>query len=229
MTNMTTTSPAPRYQAPNIGVPHVLNLRGLRFMAAGEGGDGGDGTGDAGDSGGQGGDGGDAGKTFTQAELDKILSDRLARERGRYADYDDVKAKAARFDELQAQNATEHEKALEAVRREVRDEITGKAHAQLVHAEARALAAAAKFRDPGDVVAQLGAQLRDVKVDDDGVVDGAAVKDLVDKLATAKPYLVDAGDDGKHRVPGAGARGSDQIVTSPGMGTLREAYAGSSK
>lgn len=32
------------------------------------------------------------GKTFTQADVDKIIGERLARERSRYSDYDDVKA-----------------------------------------------------------------------------------------------------------------------------------------
>ncbi len=228
MTNTTTTLPAPRYQAPNIGVPRVLNLRGLRFMTAGEGGDGGAGAAGGAGDGGQGGDG-DAGKTFTQADVDRIIADRLKRETAKYANYDDLQAKATRLAELEAENASDHEKALDAARKEVRDEVTGKTRAQLVNAEARALAAAAKFRDPADVIAQLGAKLADVAVDDDGLVDGAAVKELVDALAKDKPYLVDAGDGGKHEVPGAGARGGDQVVTSPGIGTLRAAYAETSK
>lgn len=39
-------------------------------------------------------------KTFTQEELDRIVSERLARERGKFADYDELKAKASQFDEL---------------------------------------------------------------------------------------------------------------------------------
>ena len=35
-----------------------------------------------------------AGKTFTQAELESIVADRLARERAKYPDYEDLKAKA---------------------------------------------------------------------------------------------------------------------------------------
>ena len=31
-------------------------------------------------------------RTFTQSEMDAIIRDRLARERGKYADYDAVKA-----------------------------------------------------------------------------------------------------------------------------------------
>ena len=48
-----------------------------------------------------------------QAELDKIIEARLARERARYADYKEVKAKAAEFDKAQEANKTELEKASE--------------------------------------------------------------------------------------------------------------------
>ena len=34
-------------------------------------------------------------RTFTQVEMNAIISDRLTRERSKYADYDDLKAKAA--------------------------------------------------------------------------------------------------------------------------------------
>jgi hypothetical protein len=37
-------------------------------------------------------------KTFTQAELDAVVKDRLKREREKYADYDAVKAKATKLD-----------------------------------------------------------------------------------------------------------------------------------
>lgn len=34
----------------------------------------------------------------SQADLDRIIGERLSRERSRFADYDDLKAKAAEFD-----------------------------------------------------------------------------------------------------------------------------------
>ena len=43
------------------------------------------------------------GKTFTQAEVDKLIRDRLARERSKYADYDDLRARAAEADKGQSQ------------------------------------------------------------------------------------------------------------------------------
>ena len=48
-------------------------------------------------------------RTFTQAEVNSIVADRLTRERAKYADYDDLKTKAQQFDttkaELDALNA----------------------------------------------------------------------------------------------------------------------------
>lgn len=66
------------------GGPRVLDSGG----AAG-GGDGG-----AGDSGGDSGAGGDE-RTFTQADLDRVVNERLARERDKFKDYDTLKAQAA--------------------------------------------------------------------------------------------------------------------------------------
>jgi len=47
----------------------------------------------------------------TQDDLNKVVTDRVQRERAKYADYKDVKAKAAEFEKLQAANQTEAEKA----------------------------------------------------------------------------------------------------------------------
>lgn len=49
----------------------------------------------------------------TQAELDKLIGPRLERERGKFADYDDLKTKAAEFDKLADANKSEIEKANE--------------------------------------------------------------------------------------------------------------------
>lgn len=52
-------------------------------------------------------------KTFTQSELDAIVSDRLKRERGKYQDYEALKQKAEQFDKLEEANKTELQKATE--------------------------------------------------------------------------------------------------------------------
>ena len=52
-------------------------------------------------------------KRFTQAEMDKVIADRLARERQKYEGYSELKEKAAKFDELEAASKTELQKATE--------------------------------------------------------------------------------------------------------------------
>lgn len=52
-------------------------------------------------------------KTFNQSELDAIISDRLKREREKYADYDALKEKATRLDEIEEASKTELQKATE--------------------------------------------------------------------------------------------------------------------
>ena len=42
-------------------------------------------------------------RTFTQEEVNSIVSDRLTRERAKYADYEDLKAKASQYDTTKAQ------------------------------------------------------------------------------------------------------------------------------
>ena len=52
----------------------------------------------------------DKGRTFTQDELNAIVSDRLERERKKYSDYDDLKAAQAKLDEIEQERLTELEK-----------------------------------------------------------------------------------------------------------------------
>lgn len=55
-----------------------------------------------------------AGKTFTQAELDAIIQDRLTRERQKYADYEKLKAAAAELDKIKQSQMTETERLTKA-------------------------------------------------------------------------------------------------------------------
>ena len=52
-------------------------------------------------------------RTFTQAEMNAIIADRLSRERAKYADYDALKKKADQFDAAQEAGKTELQKANE--------------------------------------------------------------------------------------------------------------------
>lgn len=59
------------------------------------------------------------GKEFTpitsQEVLDKIIGERLARERNKYADYDELKTKAAQYDEQVEASKTAEEKTAEQI------------------------------------------------------------------------------------------------------------------
>lgn len=55
-------------------------------------------------------DGQQPGKTFTQAELEAILSDRLKREREKYKDYADLKKAAEEYQKLRESQMSEQEK-----------------------------------------------------------------------------------------------------------------------
>ena len=51
----------------------------------------------------------------SQDELNKVINDRLQRERAKYADYKDLKAKASKLDEFEQANQTEAEKAAKRI------------------------------------------------------------------------------------------------------------------
>lgn len=52
-------------------------------------------------------------KSFTQAEVDAIISDRLKRERAKYEGFDEIKKKAEKLDEIEEASKTELQKATE--------------------------------------------------------------------------------------------------------------------
>ena len=52
-------------------------------------------------------------RTFTQAEVNAMIQDRLARERAKYADYDALRTKAAQFDTVQEASNAALKKATE--------------------------------------------------------------------------------------------------------------------
>jgi hypothetical protein len=64
----------------------------------------------------------------SQEDLNRVITERVNRERAKFADYKDVKAKAARLDEIEAANQTEAEKfsariaALEAENQRIQSE-----------------------------------------------------------------------------------------------------------
>lgn len=122
-----------------------------------------------------------------QAEFDRMIQDRIRRATGKFGDYDSLKAKAAKFDELDASQKSELEKATEArteaeKRAEAAEE---RAKSALVRAAVVAAATKAGAVDP-DVVLSL-VKTSDLDISDDGEVSGA--DGVVTALLEDKPYL----------------------------------------
>ena len=57
-------------------------------------------------------------KTFTQSELNAIIADRISEVKEKYGDYDDLKAKAQKFDEAEEASKSALQAELEKVRAE---------------------------------------------------------------------------------------------------------------
>jgi hypothetical protein len=51
----------------------------------------------------------------SQDDLNKVIGERVARERAKFADYGDLKSKAAQFDQLQEQSKTDAEKTADRI------------------------------------------------------------------------------------------------------------------
>lgn len=141
-------------------------------------------------------------KTFTQEELDRILTDRLARDRKGREDYDDLKSKLTALEEAEAEREkaklseterleAEKAAALQAAEdaKSERDKALTAANQRLIKAEFRALARELNIRADALDDAYKLADMSEVSVDDDGNI--AGVEDVVKALLTNKPYLAD--------------------------------------
>src|SRR5436190_4503809 len=153
--------------------------------------------------------------SFTQAQLDAIVRDRLARERDKYKGFDDIKRKADEYDKVSESNKTELEKAQGKA-----EEATTKA----TQAEAkmrRALGGAAIIsegskqgaRDPSLLVRLI--DVDSLEISDDGEVKGAA--EAVTALLASHYYLkgggyTASGDGGQRTSAGLPTFTRDQIA-----------------
>lgn len=110
----------------------------------------------------------------SQEELDRIIQDRIARERKKFEGY----VPSDRFNQAITDAKAEGER--EAAQRYT---------SRLLQAEVKAGAKGMGFHDPNDAIQQLGDLSDAVR---DGEVDADAVSKALTKLATDKPYLVNA-------------------------------------
>jgi hypothetical protein len=187
--------------------------------AAEDGGDTG-GTGDGANQGGGTGDGG-AEKSFTQADVDKLIGQRLARETSKYADYDTYRQSHVELEQLKAANASELDKAKREAKAEGIAEVTTKVNGRLIASEARALASALDFHNPADVVGLV--DLSTIRVNNDGEVDSEAIKALIAALAKERPYLIKGPKEDPK--PGKPKPDHSQGPRGGGTGTTADQFA----
>ena len=140
----------------------------------------------------------EAGKTFSQADLDRLIGERLTREReqskAQLADLEAYKAKAAKLDALESANQSEAEKVAKAIAD--RDTRLADMEARAAAAEQRAteyvrqakiVAAASMLNaydaaDPNFAAATAAIDPSDPKAD-------GQIKTALESLKASKPYL----------------------------------------
>jgi hypothetical protein len=129
-----------------------------------------------------------ADRTFTQAELDRVVQDRIARERSKYEGFDDLKKKAEQFDKLQQDQLSELERA-NAAREKAQADATAaidRANQTLIRAEILAAATKHKAVKPEHLHRLIDTDT--VTVGDDGQVTGA--EEAVQAFLEANPEYV---------------------------------------
>jgi len=148
---------------------------------------------------------GQADAKFTQADIDRIIADRLTRERQKFADYDDLKKAQIELKKLQDANLSESDKLKVklAEAESQRDAAMALANERLIRSSFISEASKANAMHPGDAYAL--ADLSKVEISDEGNVTGAAeaVAELVKsgrlpvKTAASAPPLDGGAGSGK--------------------------------
>lgn len=167
-------------------------------------------------------------KTFTQADLDRIVQERLSRQAKQFEGYDELKEKAKKLDEIEEANRSELDKATRRAE-EAEAQATALAEANkkaLIRAAVVAEAAKQGAVDPDAVVALLPG---DAVTVDDGTVTGA--EDAVKALLESKKYLVGVSNaspgpgDGGARTPAQPADLAEQIKSAEAEGDFSKAMS----
>lgn len=129
------------------------------------------------------------GKTFTQAELDKIVVDRLRQQKAQFGDVEDLKVKAARLDAIEEANKTENQKAIDKAVKEAKEQILSSTALERV-ADKIEVRASGVLADPDLAPAILGDLSR--FVGKDGSIDTNAIDAAVKEIAEKRPHLAAA-------------------------------------
>lgn len=169
-------------------------------------------------------------KTFTQDELNAIISDRLAKEKAKFADYDALKTKAAEHDKAVAATLSETEKLKAALIAETAKytEAETRRVQSLMQVAVMTKAAALGFMNPED--AWLLIDTAALKVEDDGKVSG--VDEALKALVTARKYLIKTVIAPELNSGAGGGQGAtpprltpDELAAAEALGMSPEKYA----
>lgn len=112
---------------------------------------------------------------------------------------------------------------VEQARRSAALEATSKANARIVRAEVRAIAAES-FADPGDAALYLN--LESYEVDDEGEVDGDAIRADLAEVLKRKPHLGKSGAPKPDRSQGARGNGSTTNDPARAFGAALQSVLG---
>jgi phage I-like protein len=169
-------------------------------------------------------------RTFTQAELDTIIAERLKRQRAQFSDYDALKSQAAKWAEYEETQKTELQKAQDAAARAQAERDSAIKQAQERAIQSAFVAAAAKVGAAHPEDAYALADLTGVEIEN-GKVTG--VTEAVQALVEAKRLVLsgrpvapelDAGAGGGERKKEK-ALTAEQLETARKMGVSPEQYA----
>lgn len=150
----------------------------------------------------------DTARTFSQADVDRIVQERVARVKSEPPkDYEELKAAKAKLEEIEAANQSELEKAQKAAAdaQAERDKVLADAKETRLRSAILAEAAKAdrKVVDPNAVVALIDRNT--LTLDDEG--NPTNIAEAMDELLTAKPYLVAQNGGARGGAADQGARG----------------------
>lgn len=128
-------------------------------------------------------------KTFTQADVDRIVQERVARVKATPPeDYEDLKAAKARLDEIEASNKSDLEKAQERAATLEREKAAAEERAQRTLTNSAIVAEAAKRGIDTDIAVAM-IDRSSIEFDSDGAPTNIAT--AMDSLLEAKPSLAE--------------------------------------
>lgn len=159
----------------------------------------------------------------TQEEFDRMVADRIARERRKFEGFDELKAKAAEFDKLKESQQTEQEKLQARAEQAEREREEARKEANSLKATIAIEKAATKA---GVIDPEMAAQLIDrstIEFDDDGSPKPDSLKSALEAVVEKHPILkgsrFQGGGDGGPRGGGGGdVSMSDRIRQMAGRG-----------